>query len=707
MPGPRLHRLPWMAASLAVSLPLCLGLTYLLPLPFERSASGIVSFATVSGHGALGNLLVEALCLAVVVLCALAAERLGPRAEPALRRLAASGNPAPYGFALALVLAFAFVVNASWESPARLLADTFHEGEYLGYARTFATSPRPFRDALLIHGFGVDVLPSLLAQRFLPGSFIAATRTFRMAEVALSWLGFLWLVQEVVSVHRGRRWLWAVRAGATVILCLLYARGFAIWAQPRCAVSFAQVAALLWAVRRLRAGKGAAAIAFAVAASLPLGLLYNYAETAAAALVALAALAVAQSSRGGRAALAAALSGSALGVALLAVLAGPPGVRDILSQIRFWSLHGAEIWALPLRENDLRGLEYFLIIATAQGLAALALWRDRGPGFLQRNGDLLLLCAMSAGTMKTWVDRADWPLLKVGSVPAALLVLALVLRGLVSAAPEGEALPRWPSAAWASLAAAAFLLLGNRADVFDPAWALRRVLQLPQLARTPDAEVLPAGLRDRLADLRAAAAGSDCFYTLTSEAVWYHLLDLPACSRFHEAAFARTPAAQAEVILALRTRRPKLLLVSSDSYARCFDGVCPGNALADVYGFVLERYRPGPRVGASWFWQERGPLRRSATLRARGTVERLPGEAPGTVRLTGTASGPFVYVSQGPAGRLLEAGMVADGKYSLDVPVAFLREEERTFALWTWDPAADVLLPLERDGKPLMAQISR
>ena len=700
------RRLPWMAASLAVSLPVCLMLVYLLPLPRESSASGIVSFATVTGHGTRGNLFVELLCLALIAGCGILAERAGPRLEPALRRLALRLNPAPLGWTLAAVLAFAFVVNASWESPARLLADTFHEGEYLGYARTFASSARPFRDALLIHGFGVDVLPSLLAHHFLPGSVIAATRTFRMAEIALSWVGFLWLVQEVVSVHRPRRGLWIVRAAGTAILCLLYARGFAIWAQPRCAVSFAQAAALFWALRRLREGKGAGAIAFAVAASLPLGLLYNYAETAAVALVAAVAAALAVSGGRGRPVLAAAAAGATLGVLLLLALVGLDGVHDIFGQLRFWAANGADIWALPLRENDPRGLEYFLVIVAAQGLVGLALWRDRGRGFLQRNGDLLLLVALSLGTMKTWVDRADWPLLKVGSVPAALLLFALILRGLTRAAAPGEALPRWPGAAWTALASAAFLLLGNRAEVFDAVWAVHRLGQLPQLARTPDRAVLQPPLRDGVLAVRADAAGSDCFYTLTSEAVWYHLLDLPSCSRFHEAAFARTPAAQAEVVEALRTRRPKIVLVSSDSFARCFDEVCPGNALADVYRFVLENYRPWRRVGASWFWQERGPLARTGTQGGAGTVQQLPGIAPGTVRLSGTAPGSIVYVSQGREGRLLEVGMVADGKFSIDAPVAFLKDEERAFALWTYDDAADALAPLERDGKPLIARIA-
>src|SRR3712207_8788263 len=55
------------------------------------------------------------------------------------------------------------------------------------------------------------------------------------------------------------------------------------------------------------------------------------------------------------------------------------------------------------------------------------------------------------------------------------------------------------------------------------------------LFRSPDYAAAAARVRPEL-----RARGADCFFTLTSEGVWYYLLELPSCSRFHHVVYART-----------------------------------------------------------------------------------------------------------------------------------------------------------------------
>jgi hypothetical protein len=97
-------------------------------------------------------------------------------------------------------------------------------------------------------------------------------------------------------------------------------------------------------------------------------------------------------------------------------------------------------------------------------------------------------------------------------------------------------------------------------------------------------------------------AGASCFFTLSSEGLWYYLLRKPSCSRFHHLVYARTREAEAEVVASLARERPPVVLVENDNWSFRIDGVPIAVTNPVIVQYVLSHYRPWRRIGAHWMW---------------------------------------------------------------------------------------------------------
>jgi len=655
--------------------------------PAILSNAPVVSYATIHGYHPLANVPAYLAGLVFAIAVPLVLSRLFPRppVAPAGDFLVPMPRPA-LAVVGAIALATLVVTNSTWD-PAYRLNDFFHEGELLGFAPAFRALSRPFEKVFLIHGFAMNVLPALL------GGDIAGARVIRMIEQAGTWGAALWLVAE--AARSADRRSPGAPALAIAAFCLLHLTTYAVTA-PRSLVSFAQTAAMLRALREpdRRSSRALAALA---GGSLFFGFLYNYSE-AGASLVAFAAATLVATVQGHAAARTwwrQAIPGAVVGAALLVASLGPGQVGAIAEQVSYWTRYGGWIWFWPLGRTPAVEQRFLWPILAAHGWTLLHLWgtaREAGlRGIAARDGDLCVLLALSLGSLKPSLDRADGGHLALAGMSATVLLLSLSMRALIAAG------------GWSIRARFAASLLGAYLVVqawpqLDPRQAAAHLAAL-RGATVADDQIVPEDVRAAVAGMREAVAAQRCFYVLDSKAVWYYLFDRPSCSRFHQIVYARSKEAQLEVVDALDRERPENVLFRDYDSGADADGVLLANGAHLVYAYVLREYRPRSVFGGHWFWQHAGAPLRVGIRTAPGAVAAAAEAPAGTVRLTGWVEPPagarWAYVTVGSEQvevaplRPLDGGRAA---FDVLAPVAFLPPGERNLGIAVHDPRTDELL---------------
>jgi len=655
-------------------------------VPVPLASAPVVSLATFHGYSPQANLTPYFVGLVFAVGVPLGLARLFPL-RPA-SSISVSPIPFPSAARLlvgAVALTTFLILNNVW-NPAAKLADLFHEGEILGFAPVFRTSSQPFEHSFFIHGFAMNVLPSLL------GGGIAGARMIRMLEHAGTWVCALWLAAE--AARSADRKSPGAPALAIAGFCLLHTVTYDVTA-PRSLVSFAQTALMLRLLREPDRPVSRA-LAGLIGLTLAFGFLYNYGE-AGAALVAFGTATIVATARGGASARTwwrFAIPAAAGGAALLVLVLGPGQVRAVAGQVVYWARYGGWIWFSPLGRTPAIEHRFLWAMLAAHGWTLVHFWgtaREAGlRAIAVRDGDLCVMLGLALGSLKGSLDRADGAHLALGGMIATVLLLSLALRSLIAA--QG----------WSIRARFAAALLGAALAVhawprLDPRSAAAWIAFLPG-ARVPDAQVIPDDLHGVIASMQSAVATQRCFYTLDSNGVWYYLFDRPSCSRFHQITYARTQEAQLEVVDALHREHPEIILFRQYGSPPAVDE--PANAEHLVYAYVLREYRPRTVIRGFWFWQRAAAPLVSGSRSVPGTVSAAAGALPGTVRLTGWVQPPagaqWIYVTVGnePV-EIAPLGPTNNGRAAFDLlaPVAFRPPLDRDLGIAVHDPGTDELLP--------------
>lgn len=693
-------------------------------IPLETRPHGIVSRIVLDGAHPAGNYVKYALQLVAAVLAATAvlARRGGgapaaPVPSPAPPRGGWRGVLARAWVAALAAVALVALVNENLPAQlGHLLTDPFHEGETLGFLPAFRGAGEPFANAILIHGFALDIFPAIWTSRMrwgIAGARLVTTVLDVMAHVAL-----FWVLRE------------ALRAGGKrvgVPLLLGFAAAYAVsyrlaWDLSRKDfLFFAQLGILLWTMRRAHAGRPALAGALAWGATLPLALLYSYDRALYSVGVALPflLLALAFGPRELRRPVAAAAAGAGAGAALLWASVGTAGLASVVEQIGFWGQTGRFVWSVPILDpawpESIRGPAWvaaliLVYVWGTQGAAAglllrSALHRGLRSAWRAHYAEVALL-GSSLLYMRVALDRSDLGHVQNGAIASLVLMAVLFLPRLQAQADGWRLGHRW---GWAAVAVLVCLVLPVRSlrtpGMFDPAAAGRRLAAFATTAAAPDASVVPADYAAGARWVRQAAPADRCFYTLTSEGLWYYLLDRPACSPFHQILYARTPQADAQVAASLRESRPGVVLVSNNFWTNRVDGVTVYNTNPAVSRLVLAEYRPAHLVGEHWFWKRAGAPWRFLAAAPAGTLVRAPRQVgqrfdaalSGTLHepAAGAATSAVLLVREAD-GIPLSAARVLPGarRWSADIPTAALPLGRSRVRAWLADGRTGTLRPL-------------
>jgi hypothetical protein len=134
-----------------------------------------------------------------------------------------------------------------------------------------------------------------------------------------------------------------------------------------------------------------------------------------------------------------------------------------------------------------------------------------------------------------------------------------------------------------------------------------KILRTNQLAdnfplNRADADYLPPSYRAASAFLTANLTGNESFFAMTSEGVWYYLIDRPSPCRFPVVWFAMPPFYQQGIVRDLSAHNVKFVLYKNGSAASNIDHVSSGERLPIVDRYIRENYRYYTTVADNEFW---------------------------------------------------------------------------------------------------------
>jgi hypothetical protein len=609
---------------------------------------GVVSWSTVSLVDPIEDYLWYGECLAVGAVAAtvviLAYQRIGrlrPHVDgrsPAIV-LSGIGSLTRGAIVLAAVL---WMVHATAFNPSTVISnqadlqpinpagmrfDTFHDGERLGFRPTITTSANALSDTYFIHGFGMDAGPAELASVLLPTvDPIVGMRIFLLCQLALTCVAALWAAREAVLAG-GSIGAQATARSLAFLLFLLVSRTV----YPHLLLATVDLALVLWIVRSDAASRTRMfAISALAGAMVPLGTMYSYTGVVIS-IVVLGVGFLFGATRVGKWSWAGLLAGLSTTTLAIMFMVGGRQMEAVLGQIAYWIRWGATIWDLPpLVLSGPRDVIFPALLCALVIQLTLVVWliwkaavRPSWSLWLDQTRPAWILLAFAAIGTRDALDRGGFDYGERALAASAFGLIFLVSRSIgslrLSFSERGLRL---------ASVAAIVLIMGS-------------IAMTGSLSQTAAATLLPPDFAQAARVVGPTLPPGGCVYTLTSEGLWYAVLERPSCSRFHQVTYARTTDAQDEVIASLSAKRPPVVIFSNSTSYNTFDGFSVASTSSRVTRWVIRHYLPAELVGSAWFWVPGSP----PELRSVGSRPLIPARLDNVQRgseitLTGSLDWP-------------------------------------------------------------------
>ncbi|NJR39562.1 MAG: hypothetical protein HC781_13035 [Leptolyngbyaceae cyanobacterium CSU_1_4] len=504
--------------------------------------------------------------------------------------------------------------------------DGFHFGEKIGLTAAYFQSPQAFfnQNYILIHGLGMNVLPGVVG-RWLGGQdFDIAFTLYAVYLQSLLAIAFSFLILHEVAIFLAPQRRWHALLALSLIYFALHGTIFGFI--DRDTVFLLQAYLTLRWLRFSHNEPDLAAVPqkrfnrrslhpFLVAFLIPFSVLYVYDRAVYAIAIfvcTLIYLLITTNKQQFVKAIAISLAGFLTAALLISFIFGFQVLPNALSQIRYWSKVSGLFTALPYPAIDLsissliNWVPIFLQSLTLTGFC-LSLREEclisnkKIQIFLKENYLPLFLFLSAVFYMRVALGRSDGGHLISPGFFAIFAFIALVSHIITER--------RLFQISWQTLILTTFIAtsLFNLNSVFA-AVNLKQLSTYPAavhalLTQTntdlvaPDQLIVARRLQERL-------KSQSCFYTLTSEGLWYELLDQPPCSRYWYLIYAPTKETQKQVVQDLKKTKPKIILYSG-GFGDILDGIPKEASHLRVHQYIWQRYRPGFTLQNRWFWIRR------------------------------------------------------------------------------------------------------
>jgi len=707
-------------------------------VPLSRNKAGIISLANITNTSPYTNYIKFIILFLVPLFLGIIALNIGKKQLNKYWRilifirnqLLPSLNNLKLYSGLIFTLIILWAVNKNYDRLDWILIDTFHEGEYLGFLPNFLFLKSPFLNSFMIHGFGLDVLPSLIARQLHNYSnTIAVTRLLRMTQGLIGYLGCYWIIWEIVSsINSTKPLKQNIFFFSTILFTLLDGTLFKFFTgvfAGRDTLFLLQLALTIRLIRLISINNTNRTekliLPVLIGASIPISFLYVYDRAAYFLLIYIlvCSLLACFERRFFYIFFLNSTFGLSISLILETLVLGLDQISEVLSQILFWARYGRYISFNPLPSFNTETQQiwfYFGFATLTQIFTIIYLVSDYKKylslsTFLKKRYLFIVLLFASLVYMRISLDSPDNSDY-VGSSSLISVFLAIYL-GLSLLKTYFENKLSWPGIELLPTPVPVFLImlivLLNTA--VNPLLSLDKLRRVYVTYRTPDAEVARPFLL-ALNAVRPEVSQSSCFFTLTQEGIWYYLLNKPSCSKFSIIFYARTTNAQKTVIREVETTKPSIVLFSSTTRVSTFDGISTADAVPIIYRYFLNHYRPYVLAESQWFWkrsdkqitfkQSKYPTEFGNIDTVLGTkiFQGVPALLNGVAFSNQQKPAEAIYISYGEDNQLIEVAKVGDnGKWRASLPTISLPLGQGVIKVWSYVAEGNQLVQIGKDIK--------
>lgn len=602
------------------------------------------------------------------------------------------------------------------------LIDSFHEGEFLGFLPNFLQLKQPFINTVLIHGYGVDVLPSWLAKNLATQNHgIALTRLFVNLENVITCVGYFWILWELINLAEINKNKLKIFLISCIIFCVF--DGIFYKFDGRRGTSFIIQLALTLRFFRIAKTqpKQAQWLSVLIGASIPSSFFYIYDR--AIYFIAVYLCASILSLFLDKKTTIIWLRGTLIGIISVTIISiiflGFEQINAIISQVLYWGKYGRYISFIPLPPLELSWTSqtFWLSMFFQSGVLVYLILDFKNQElklrpFVQKNTLIILLLIPASVYMRITLDRSDIGHAYHGALITTFLVIYLIyLVYKHEIEPQLSQLNITPIQQ--SLTVLILIVIILTEPGFNIVKSFKNLTQLPDALSTPNQELLKPDYLEAWNTLKPEIEQQSCFFTLTSEGLWYYLFDKPSCSKYSYVLYAKPTVAQQEVIQELNETKPDILLLTNEMwYQNPWDEILKSESASLIYQNVLTTYRPYKTVQSHWFWKRNNqPLKLTKTQSLNGNIESLPTQpihqrdnlSIGGWSILPESSQPAdaVYLSLGKKNQLITVGQVniprpdvvqvlSNPKYEksgwiIRVPTAILPQGNNQMKVWSYD----------------------
>ena len=536
-----------------------------------------------------------------------------------------------------------FVVIACWITNVTqttltttgLAYDGFHFGEKIGLSGAFLRDKKHFfeQEYMMIHGFALNVLPGIVGYTFGGNAKDIAYTLFTVYCENVLAIIFSFLVLIEIAAYISKQYKWTAFLFLVIVYISLNALLFVI--QDRDAIFLLQT---YLSIRWLRltekhSTKNYVLYPILIGLIFPLSICYVY-DRAVLFFLPYLYLGIHFYFTKGNKYIIRSLGLTAIAslssFIVLSMILGLKAFPLFISQILYWAKFGNIAWSLPYPEIKIFGavvsnwviiLLHIVIFNTFLFNFRLYYSARKINKFLEEYGLTIFLFFCALSYMRVALGRSDGGhILSPGFFSLFCFIPVLVKQFKPISLSYG------PLGAIALIICSSFINIGSVMAAGNFAAATRYPLSIDALLSKSNSELVSSSYWETANQIKPELNEQSCFYTLTSEGIWYNLLGLKPCSKYYYLVYSRTPESQNEIVQNLEASKPKLILYSNASLGNGIDGVAKETSHLLVHQYIWQQYRPYKRINENWFW-----IRRDSPLQLKNILVPLPNKILGSL----------------------------------------------------------------------------
>lgn len=574
-----------------------------IPKAIPLTSNGIISNFTTVIAPSISPYLLFALLFLLTFIGVIVGIKLSTKLSLTSNFVDLISNVAISGMLFTILLSL--ILKATFNDPGIMVTDHFHDGERLAFWGNINSLKTMFSDIIMIHGPSNNIIPIALAEMFFPNNTIVGFRIILIAQHCIVYFSVYLIIASAVStmdLNLNPRIL-----ALFVIAVIILVGGPLLYFGPKDLFILLLSATIFGYIANYNSKLGVL-FGFLTGLIVILSFFYTFNRAIYGATFFIAISIV--FAFFGRLIFKAWFISSVLGIItgcfLVSNIFGPGILDEIASIYFFWMENSKLIWGRsPPLINSPEILMawlivmFLLIFGVTCTIALFTLSSDERLTKKDAKYKLTLIALFIFAPIfvNDFVYRFYFGKVTDSAFPILLLSILIIVAQLRHF--------QFPLAEYKKFRilqlSSIFVLtatLGTQSAVI--------VSKYTAALKLNDGIMIEPDYKEALKQLATLTADQNCFYTMTSEGTWYHLLDKPSCSRFPIVTYARTKYAQRAVIQDLEKQQPHYILLSNRGWSNRIDEVSFFSANSFVVSYILENFKPYSFFESHWVWKSRG-----------------------------------------------------------------------------------------------------